>query len=65
MSGERPDWQPRDGERVRVVTSGEVGTVVHRTLTEWGWLCDVIYDSNSARRSHTIPELAPTEPQPS
>jgi hypothetical protein len=47
---------------VRVVSSGQVGMVVHQTLTEWGWLCDVLYDSASAPRTHTVPELEPVEP---
>jgi hypothetical protein len=46
---------------VRVVSSGQVGTVVHRTLTEWGWICDVVYEATSERRSHTEPELAPLD----
>jgi hypothetical protein len=39
---------------VRVVSSGQVGTVAHQTLTEWGWLCDVVYDGTSARQQDAL-----------
>jgi hypothetical protein len=65
VSGPRADWQPREGERVRVVATGRIGTVVHRTLTEWGWLCDLVYEETAERRTHTVPELEPIErPRP-
>jgi len=64
VSAGRSHWQPVDGERVRVIGSGRTGTVVHRTLTEWGWLCDVLYDATSERRTYTVSELEPLDAPP-
>ena len=69
------NWQPGLGDRVRVVTTGRVGTVVHITLTEWGFLYDLelgdptpgAADAPAARterRTFATGELSPTEPTP-
>ena len=62
-SGHR--WEPVVGERVAFVKSGESGTIVHLTLTEWGLLCDVEVDppagtgGSSHRRTDVVMELRP------
>jgi hypothetical protein len=53
----RPDWLPRDGDRVRVLASGHLGTIMRRIQTEWGLLCDVAYDGTSQRKPHVAAEL--------
>ena len=60
-------WQPTLGERVRVVASGRLGTVVHVTLTEWGFLYDLEHAAKEPaeppeRRTYAAGELAPDEP---
>ena len=55
---QRLDWLPRDGDRVRVLTSGKIGTIMRRIQTEWGLLCDVAYDGTSQRSVHVAAELA-------
>ncbi len=61
-------WQPKVGDRVRVVASGRAGTVVHITLTEWGFLYDLEPDEPAEagagrdRRTYATGELAPIEP---
>ena len=62
-------WQPALGDRVRVVTSGRLGTVVHITLTEWGFLYDLLHDAAESagapaeRRTYATGELAAEEPE--
>ena len=69
------NWLPSLGDRVRVVATGRVGTVVHITLTEWGFLYDLelgdpapgTADTPAAapeRRTYATGEVAPTEPAP-
>ena len=66
VSGKR--WEPAVGERVAFVKSGETGTIVHLTLTEWGLLCDVEVDPPAGaagpghRRTDVVMELRPLEP---
>lgn len=61
-------WQPKVGDWVRVVASGRVGTVVHITLTEWGFLYDLESGEPAEtgagrdRRTYAAGELAPIEP---
>ena len=62
-------WQPTLGERVRVAASGRLGTVVHITLTEWGFLYDLEHASGPEasaappeRRTYAAGELTPNEP---
>ncbi len=60
-------WQPALGERVRVAASGRLGTVVHVTLTEWGFLYDLEHPAEEPaappeRRTYATGELAPEEP---
>ena len=63
-------WRPVVGDWVRVATSGRLGTVVHITLTEWGFLYDVEHDpadrpgAPAGRRTYATGELAPDEPRP-
>ena len=54
---QRAAWLPRDGDRVRVLASGQTGTIVRRAPTEWGLLCDVAYDGTSEHRIHVASEL--------
>lgn len=62
-------WQPTLGDRVRVVTSGRLGTVVHITLTEWGFLYDLQHDAPedagapAERHTYATGELAAEEPE--
>jgi hypothetical protein len=53
----RPDWLPQDGDRVRVLASGHLGTIMRRIQTEWGLLCDVAYVGTSHRKPHVAAEL--------
>ena len=61
-------WQPRLGDRVRVAASGRLGTVVHVTLTEWGFLYDLEHadrpdaTGTPERRTYATGELAPAAP---
>lgn len=68
-------WQPLLGDRVRVVGSGRRGTVVHITLTEWGFLYDLEHHdaahadrpgrlAQPERRTYAAGELAPDELAP-
>ena len=62
-------WRPGLGDRVRVITSGRLGTVVHITLTEWGFLYDVEHAADeparpAERRTYATGELSPPEPSP-
>lgn len=62
-------WRPTIGERVVLVTTGEVGTVRQLAPTEWGLLCDVEFDAGrpgdalrhptARRRVHAEHELRP------
>jgi hypothetical protein len=60
-------WQPSIGEPVQVAASGRVGTVVHITLTEWGFLYDVEHigpgeeAAETTRRTYAAGELTPAE----
>ena len=54
-------WQPAIGDRVRVVASDRTGTIVHITLTEWGFLYDV-EQGDPTRRTYAAGELTPAEP---
>ena len=64
-----PAWEPRIGERVRIVATSRTGTIVHLTQTEWGLLCDVATDAppdaassgatSPERRTYTTGELEP------
>ena len=60
-------WQPALGDTVRVVTTGRMGTVVHITLTEWGFLYDLAHGDGPGdaaepeRRTYATGELAPVE----
>ena len=66
-------WEPVVGERVAFVRTGETGTIVHLTLTEWGLLCDVEVDNvdppapaggsgtSGRRRTDVVMELRPLE----
>jgi hypothetical protein len=62
----RVTWQPAIGDTVRVVASGQLGTIVHITLTEWGFLYDVEDDGPRAatgeatRRTYAAGEITPT-----
>ena len=62
-------WQPKLGDRVRVAASGRLGTVVHVTLTEWGFLYDLEHTGApdaagpTERRTYATGELAPAEPE--
>jgi len=56
-----PPWQPRAGDRVRIVASGTIGTVMRRSQTEWGLLCDVMYDGTARRLMHASTELEPLD----
>jgi hypothetical protein len=58
-AGPGPAWQPRPGDRVRVVASGVIGTIMRQSQTEWGLLCDIAYEGTSTRRPHASTELAP------
>ncbi len=61
-------WAPKIGDRVRLVATGEVGTVLRLAPTEWGLLCDIEFDETPvaepprgrpARRVHASTELQP------
>jgi hypothetical protein len=57
-------WAPLVGDRVRLVTTGEIGTVLRLAPTEWGLLCDIELDpppapGRPARRTHAANELRP------
>jgi hypothetical protein len=60
-AGPPPGWLPGVGERVRIVASGATGTVMRRSQTEWGLLCDVAYDDTDRRLMHASTELAPLD----
>ena len=63
-------WQPGLGDRVRVAASGRLGTVVHITLTEWGFLYDLEHAGapdaamRTERRTYATGELAPDDSTP-
>ena len=56
-------WVPTIGDRVRLVTTGEIGTVLQLAPTEWGLLCNIEFDAplagKPARRVHASTELQP------
>jgi hypothetical protein len=65
-------WEPSVGARVLLVATGETGTVLRMSSTEWGLLCDIQFDPPSGaeqvthqarrrvtRRVHASTELRP------
>ena len=65
MSGPGGSWAPVIGERVRLVKTGQLATVLRLSLTEWGLLCDLQFDPLPGstevplRRPHASTELQP------
>jgi hypothetical protein len=37
-------WEPSIGDRVVLVATGEIGTLLRMSSTEWGLLCDIQFD---------------------
>jgi hypothetical protein len=66
---DRP-WMPAIGDRVVLVATGETGTLLRMSSTEWGLLCDIQFDPPPAetqaarpvsRRVHASTELRPLD----
>jgi hypothetical protein len=63
-------WEPAIGDRVVLVATGETGTLLRMSSTEWGLLCDIQFDpppvtgpagvtGRVSRRVHASTELRP------
>jgi len=63
-------WEPALVERVLLVATGETGTILRMSSTEWGLLCDIQFEPLPAsgaaprrvsRRVHAATELRPLD----